>query len=293
MNVALYELNETAAQVILRGDIEELRALAQHTPGALNPALWPVAMHQASSREITRFLLAQGVDPNACSAPRKPLHFAVHQGWPDIVDELLAAGADPQIRDGEGFTPLDLYGGLVTAEPGVKAAIVASFRRAGAEITVWTALRIGATDEALGLLRADSSLVHATSPDLAFTPLQVAARTADLAALRWLLANGAEVDAGENTALWFACQSSAPAEERIPAAEMLLQAGAAPNRRCENGSTPLHFGAWRGPLAMVQLLLAHGADPTLRDEGGESASDYAQSSQVNPDATACAELLAK
>jgi ankyrin repeat protein len=51
-------------------------------------------------------------------------------------------------------------------------------------------------------------------------------------------------------------------------AAWLLDRGADPNARSSNGShgTCLHSAAWNGDLAMVELLLARGADPHLRDE---------------------------
>lgn len=45
---------------------------------------------------------------------------------------------------------------------------------------------------------------------------------------------------------------------------MLLEFGADPNQRGINDYTPLHFVAALGDIATVELLLAKGADPTLR-----------------------------
>lgn len=52
----------------------------------------------------------------------------------------------------------------------------------------------------------------------------------------------------------------------------LLSAGANPNSRADDGAgeTCLHAAAWRGDLPMVELLLAAGADPTLRDRQYDS-----------------------
>jgi ankyrin repeat protein len=50
-------------------------------------------------------------------------------------------------------------------------------------------------------------------------------------------------------------------------AAWLLDLGADPNGRAGTGAdeTPLHSAAWNGDLEMVELLLARGADPSLRD----------------------------
>lgn len=66
----------------------------------------------------------------------------------------------------------------------------------------------------------------------------------------------------------------------------LIDAGVDVNYRTKAGCTPLMFAAMpneygdpttpRAILEMVRLLLAHGADPTLRDKWGMSAQDYAR-----------------
>ncbi len=87
--------------------------------------------------------------------------------------------------------------------------------------------------------------------------------------------DGADLNAGENTALWFACQSDAPAADRLAVAELLLDAGADVKQRCEEGSTALHFAAWRGPVQMVELLLSRGAQPWIADVKGHTPKVYA------------------
>jgi ankyrin repeat protein len=46
--------------------------------------------------------------------------------------------------------------------------------------------------------------------------------------------------------------------------QLLLRAGADPNQRGLNDYTPLHMAVAEGNAGAVRLLLAHGADPTLR-----------------------------
>jgi ankyrin repeat protein len=44
---------------------------------------------------------------------------------------------------------------------------------------------------------------------------------------------------------------------------LLLERGSDPNQRGINDYTPLHYLAGRGDVALIRLLLAHGADPSL------------------------------
>jgi ankyrin repeat protein len=62
-------------------------------------------------------LLQQGANPNLCEdkANLTPLHFAVIYRSPGIIPLLLAAGADPNIQNEDGFTPLDLVRDMIDA----------------------------------------------------------------------------------------------------------------------------------------------------------------------------------
>jgi len=52
---------------------------------------------------------------------------------------------------------------------------------------------------------------------------------------------------------------------------LALEEGINPNSRSGPGYTPLILAAKRNQLAIVKLLLAHGADPSLQDDSGQSA----------------------
>jgi ankyrin repeat protein len=58
---------------------------------------------------------------------------------------------------------------------------------------------------------------------------------------------------------------------RAPAVAALLDAGADPNERAGGGSTALIMAAGYGATDIVRLLLAHGADPRIKDRNGDSA----------------------
>lgn len=124
-----------------------------------------------------------------------------------------------------------------------------------------------------------------------FDPIHSAARMRDLETVQRELAAGVEVDVpngravngdGGNTALWFAAQGPAPSGLEV--ARLLIKAGAEINRRCEHGRTALQMAAAWGHLDMVQLLIASGADPGIRDDEGLTPSMIAARSKRAPDA---------
>jgi ankyrin repeat protein len=116
-----------------------------------------------------------------------------------------------------------------------------------------------------------------------FTPLQTAARAARPAVVKALLEAGAPVDdprPNACSALWLVAQSDADAARRIDVATQLLDAGADPCRLCdEDQSTPLHYAAYRGPVAMIELLLSRGAKAGQKDKAGKTALYYARECQ--------------
>ena len=104
-----------------------------------------------------------------------------------------------------------------------------------------------------------------------WTPLIWAARSGSIDAINLLLDSGADVNlpgsTGDN---WDATPLQHAILARQPAAvRLLLDRGADLNRGAGAGSlAPLFLAAGDPDPAILKLLLAHGADPTVEDENG-------------------------
>lgn len=292
---AVENQSATLKAALLAEDATAVSRLLDAHPALLTPALWPIAIFQAKSLAMTRLLLDRGLNPDECSAPRKPLHLAVYQCLPDIVELLIARGADVHLRNPLGETPLELldaYEPRPVGDPD-SARIRQALLQAGARDDLFTLVRAGETDLIRQLLQNDPELIR-TKTD-GSTALYFAARSGRVEVARLLLEFGAAPDPGNdvaNTPLWFAAQSPArPASHRIAIMKMLLTAGADINRRCEDGSTALHFAAWRGPVEVVEFLLSQGAKSGMLDDNEKGPIDYARMAEDSPDKTAIVKLL--
>jgi len=78
------------------------------------------------------------------------------------------------------------------------------------------------------------------------------------------------------TALHWACEGG-----HVQICSALLDAKASVNLQDRSGATPLHWAAWNGHAAVCQLLIGiYQADPSIRDNDGESAQDSATDGAV-------------
>src|SRR5580704_15127002 len=119
------------------------------------------------------------------------------------------------------------------------------------------AVRAGDTDRVRALLKQDVPLNVVDS--LGGTALHDAVWEGEKSIVALLLQAGADVNAchaeAGSTPLHYAIITG-----HTEIAAMLIDKGADVNARYSSGATSLHLAANRGSRAMVELLLAHGAD---------------------------------
>jgi ankyrin repeat protein len=231
---------------------------------AASPLVDAVKQQDASA---VRALLQKRVDVNAPAGDgATALHWAAYLDRADLVDLLLAAGANVNVANDLRITPLAL------AAANGNAAVIATLLRKGAAVNA--------------------------ASETGVTPLMEAARTGRVDAVRALLAGGADVNARETdrgqTALMWAVARRHPAvvkvllEQRADVAArtrvrpltVMLDQG--PRRAVKTsmqdarqisagGSTALHFAALAGDADSARLLLGAGADVNAAAADGNSA----------------------
>ncbi|MBK8980234.1 MAG: ankyrin repeat domain-containing protein [Planctomycetes bacterium] len=237
------------------------RDVLANAPVGAADAAGQTALHRAAMKgdaERAAALLARGADVNAKNVELyTPLAHAVIAHDPETVRVLIAHGAEVMAQRRLGFTP------LYDAAADGQLEIMRLLMDAGADPTqqteygfepLFTAIHHGHL-AAAELLIADPR-VDVNRPIAQFMPLHVAAQGDEagphLELYHRLIELGARVDM---------CSAAAAGDrERI---EAMLQADpdAARTTTILGGWTPLHDAVRNVRLDVVELLLAHGADP--------------------------------
>ena len=244
-------------------------------------------------------LLERGADAFGGAPADPPLGLAIRLGWLRLAEALLAAGADPNARDGRGHTALHCAATL-----GREGALRVLIRH-GASPAL--SAPDGQTPLGLALAADRRELSHWLEwrqwqlPGRALQPsdLPSAAMAGDAEAVLRLLELGLPVDAvdaqgcsallraaggghdvvvalllerGADTTLAARTGatplSAAISMRHVGVVDQLLRAGATPDLPLPGEVTPLMLAAALGQPELISRLLAHGADPEARDAQG-------------------------
>ncbi len=185
---------------------------------------------------------AAGAAPTiAVSEQAAAVHKAVELGLPAGVRRALAqAGADPNAPDAQGQVPL------------------------------YVAIRAQDMPVAQALLEHPAIQVDAVNRSLE-TPLMMAALRGQLDMAKTLVLRGAKVDRSGWTPLHYAAAGPNPAVVR-----WLVEQGAALEAQSPNGTTPLMMAAGYGAIDAADLLLKLGADAKRVNQVGIDAVAFAK-----------------
>lgn len=136
---------------------------------------------------------------------------------------------------------------------------------------LYLALREGSTRAEAVLLAHPATQIDGENT-AGETPLMMAALRGRLDASQRLIDRGARIDKPGWTPLHYAATGP-----ELSVVKLLTERGAPVDALAPNGNTPLMMAARDGAIDAVPWLLAHGADPKLRNGRGMSAADFARS----------------
>jgi ankyrin repeat protein len=249
-------LGETLMIRTLPGLLSVAWLLAAAAPAAHGATLLEAV--RSGDATAARALLAAGADANVRDVDgATPLLYAAHSANTEIVRALLAAGADPNLGNRYGVAPL--HEASLVAD----AALIGLLLDAGAEV--------------------DAALPEGE------TPLMLASRTSGVAAVQLLIGRGADVNVVERwqgqTPLMYAA-----ARDRAQVAAALIAAGADVNAKTPlnelperlpaarfnvefplGAMTPVLLAARQGATGALRVLIEAGADLDTRTPEGFSA----------------------
>jgi ankyrin repeat protein len=202
---------------------------------------------------------------------RKTIFDAIASGEPSRVKRVLTRSPEAlEERDEEGLSPL--MRAAYEGRPEVVDVLVAR----GAEIGLFEAAALGRVDLLRERVGRSKKRANAFAPD-GFTPLHLAAYFGHAEAAALLLDRGADVAARSKNRRLFGLTplASAAAGRHAEVVELLLARGADPNAGQPGGWRPLHWAALNGDLRMARALVQHGADPRVLADDRTRPLDFA------------------
>ena len=230
-----------------------------------------------------------------------PLHIASVKGSPSMVKLLLSKKANVNALDDNGWTPL--YYAIDIDKRQVAELLLSH----GANVNIrakdgMSALLYAVAEDSLEiakLLISSRADVNVRENKNLYAPLHFAAANGNVKLAQLLIDNGARIDAKEKSGLTPLAMAVVLGDS--PMIDLLIARGADINCRDKEGMTPLHLAVGK-PLpvsrldehgmtllhsahdiqeagnrsrAVVEDLLARGANPNLRDNSGDSPLDRA------------------
>ena len=255
--------------------------------GGFTPLLFAA---QQGDLESVRMLLAAGADINdAAPDDGTALAVASASGQEALATYLLDRGADPNIADGFGITPLHYAArkGVATLlgirfdssyrvhplnMPELAKALLARGADPNAPVTRGYKLgpdgipfnMVGATPFFLAAASADAGLMRILAAAGADPRLPVEGNATPLIAAAMAACSGTCAYAGANR------DNEEDARNALEAVQVAVEVGAEVNAADSNGQTAMHAAAFTGADAIVQFLADHGAEVDVKDKKGET-----------------------
>jgi quinoprotein dehydrogenase-associated probable ABC transporter substrate-binding protein len=232
----------------LEGWLAEGADLDQELSNAIN----------ANDIERVKFLVGKGAEVNKPDLQGwLPLNNAARQRKDEMIKALIDLGADPNLADEGGTTPL-VAAAMRDHVPSIKVLLEkgADVDKPGPDGVHPLALALADSryEVAKVLIEGGADVGAASGPD-GLTPLMVvSAQTAPAEGARFVPGSARPTDI----------------------ASLLIERGAAVDTQAKSGMTALMIAASHNNSPMIGLLMDAGADPALKNEQGLTATDVAQ-----------------
>jgi uncharacterized protein len=230
--------------------------------------------------ELATALLDQGASVDARDrVGSRPLSHAARAGHMEMVNLLLERGAPIDARNIAGSTAL-----YAAAARGQEAVVQRLIER-GADVNLKGESGVSPVGAAAYAGRASIVkllLAHGADgrapDDTGKPPIVYAAASGQFDIVKQLLALNIDVNAryaNDLTLLMWTCGPDEKVAEAqaLELVSYLIDAGAHVDDRDARGRTALMIAAEGGHAEIAKLLLAHGADPGLKDKMGKRAAD--------------------
>ena len=141
-------------------------------------------------------------------------------------------------------------------------------------LDIYEASSLGDLEHVKQLVKRDPDTVKSYSAE-GFPALGLAAFLGQGDVVKYLLENGADVNAVAKNPTGYTALTGAVSTGRKEIAELLLRKGANVNHQYEEGFTALMEASAGGGLEMTKLLLTHGADVNAKTKDNKTALSYA------------------
>jgi uncharacterized protein len=283
----------SAASAASAADSERCQALSRRYEEAkpqitaIEVSLTLFAAVDANCVDLATKLLDQGASVDARDRlGARPLSHAARSGHLQMVDLLLARGAPIDARNLAGATA------LYFAAEGSHISIAQRLMERGADVKLTG--RSGISPIAAASYAGNDVIVEALlargaderAPDeTGKPPIIYAVAGARLDIVKRLLARNIDINARYSNDLTLLMWASGP-DEKAPEAQAvrvvsyLLDAGVHIDDRDDRGRTALMIAAEGGHEEIANLLMARGADASLKDKAGKRAADLTRLSSL-------------
>lgn len=150
-------------------------------------------------------------------------------------------------------------------------------------LSIHEAAATGKTEHIIRILARDPELVKMHAED-GFHPLGLACFFSHYETAKYLIMAGAAVNSASRNSVQATPLHSAVAANNLGIVDLLIAYGADPNTREQGGFTPAHIAAQNGNLDILRALIFGGADLDARTDDGKLPVDVAL--EANQDAAA-------